>query len=180
MTYPTRIKKSWLMLCCLLALGLSACAKQIIEQDAVIAPTGEAGVDTLPAADDPGREKAGNASEGSAELRTVYFTFDSYTLQQKAVRDLQSNIAWLKQQPDVNIQIEGHCDERGTIEYNLALGERRAVAVRNYLVQQGIGAARISVISYGKERPADTGHNEHAWALNRRSVSVILPNDRAR
>jgi peptidoglycan-associated lipoprotein len=156
-----------------------SCTKGIIEQDAVIAPTGESGVDTLPAGDEPGREKAGNASEGS-ELGTIYFAFDSYTLQPKAVSALKSNTAWLKQQPDTNVQIEGHCDERGTIEYNLALGERRAVAVRNFLIQQGIEAARVSVISYGKERPADPGHGERAWARNRRAVTVILPNDRAR
>jgi peptidoglycan-associated lipoprotein len=80
----------------------------------------------------------------------------------------------LKKYPKVKVQIEGHCDERGTIEYNLALGERRANSTKKYLISLGISADRISTISYGKERPLDPGHNEEAWAKNRRAHIVVL------
>jgi peptidoglycan-associated lipoprotein len=87
---------------------------------------------------------------------------------------LKENFALLKKYPVMKFQIEGHCDERGTGEYNLALGERRANSAKNYLVSLGISAARISTISYGKERPLDPGHNEEAWAKNRRDHFVVL------
>jgi peptidoglycan-associated lipoprotein len=80
----------------------------------------------------------------------------------------------LKKYSNVKIQIEGHCDERGTVEYNLALGERRANSTKKYLTSLGISPDRISTISYGKERPADPGHNEEAWAKNRRAHTIIL------
>jgi peptidoglycan-associated lipoprotein len=86
---------------------------------------------------------------------------------------LQQNGDWLLGNPQYNIRIEGHCDERGTIEYNLALGERRASAVRDYLVSLGVDAFRIRIVSYGEEDPADPGHDEAAWARNRRGVFVI-------
>ena len=104
---------------------------------------------------------------------TVYFAFDSSALSAEAVSALDSQIAWLKKNPKVNVVIQGYCDKRGTAEYNLALGERRANAVKQYLVSQGIAADRISVISYGKERPAVLGNNEAAWAQNRRAVTVV-------
>jgi peptidoglycan-associated lipoprotein len=87
---------------------------------------------------------------------------------------LKENAALLHKYPKVKIQIEGHCDERGTNEYNLALGERRANSTRNYLISLGISPDRISTISYGEERPLDPGHNEEAWAKNRRAHFVIL------
>jgi peptidoglycan-associated lipoprotein len=80
----------------------------------------------------------------------------------------------LKKYPKVKVQVEGDCDERGTIEYNLALGERRANATKKYLVSLGVSADRISTISYGKERPLDPGHDEEAWAKNRRAHTIIL------
>jgi peptidoglycan-associated lipoprotein len=103
----------------------------------------------------------------------VFFEFDSAVLTPEARRTLERQSEWLKLFPEVAISVEGHCDERGTREYNLALGERRANAAREYLVSQGIAASRVRTISYGKERPYALGHNEEAWALNRRSVSVI-------
>jgi peptidoglycan-associated lipoprotein len=107
-------------------------------------------------------------------LKTVYFSFDQYDLDDPARTVLQANSSWLggvgKQ---VDIRVEGHCDERGTIEYNLALGERRASAVREYLVSLGVDSQRIRIVSYGEEQPADPGHTEAAWAKNRRAVSVI-------
>jgi len=105
----------------------------------------------------------------SAELGTVYFDFDKYELRSDARDTLAANAEWLKSNPGIQIQIEGHCDERGTDEYNLALGERRANAVKSYLVSLGVGDARLFTISYGEEMPADTGHNRDAWAKNRRA-----------
>lgn len=103
----------------------------------------------------------------------VFFGFDKYDLSEEAQATLQRQAAWLKANPTVTLLIEGNCDERGTREYNLALGERRATAVKNYLVTLGVSADRLSTISYGKERPVALGHNEAAWAQNRRSVSVV-------
>lgn len=103
----------------------------------------------------------------------VFFGFDRFDLTAEARSTLDSQAQWLQQYPNVSIVVEGHADERGTREYNLALGERRANSVRNYLVALGISAGRITTISYGKERPAVLGSNEAAWAQNRRGVSVI-------
>ena len=103
----------------------------------------------------------------------VFFNYDSSDLDSDAQELLQDQVAWLKQYSDVSVIVEGHCDERGTREYNLALGEKRAQSVKNYLVSLGISSDRISTISYGKERPAVVGSNDGAWAQNRRSVTVV-------
>ena len=103
----------------------------------------------------------------------VFFGYDSAELDADAQELLQDQVSWLKQYPAVSVSIEGHCDERGTREYNLALGEKRAQAVKNYLVGLGINPDRVSTISYGKERPAVVGSNDGAWAQNRRSVTTV-------
>ncbi len=103
----------------------------------------------------------------------VFFNYDSAELDSDAQELLQDQVAWLKQYSDVSIIIEGHCDERGTREYNLALGEKRAQSVKNYLINLGISSDRVSTISYGKERPAVVGSNDGAWAQNRRSVTIV-------
>ena len=103
----------------------------------------------------------------------VFFGFDQIDLLPQAQRTLQSQAEWLLMYPAINIVIQGHADERGTREYNLALGERRANAVRNFLVALNVDASRISTVSYGKERPVALGSNVTAWALNRRAVSQI-------
>ena len=103
----------------------------------------------------------------------VFFGYDSSDLDSDALELLQDQVAWLKQNSDVSITIEGHCDERGTREYNLALGEIRAQAVKNYLIGLGISPDRVSTISYGKERPAVVGSNDGAWSQNRRSVTIV-------
>jgi peptidoglycan-associated lipoprotein len=103
------------------------------------------------------------------ELRDVFFDFDKHTIRPDAARTLDANIDWLKSNASVLILIEGHCDERGTNVYNLALGERRAKATQDYLEARGVGAARITIISYGEERPACTARNEACWAQNRRA-----------
>ena len=103
----------------------------------------------------------------------VYFDYDSSELDADAQELLQDQVAWLKQYSGVGVIIEGHCDERGTREYNLALGEKRAQSVKNYLISLGISSHRVSTISYGKERPAVVGSNDGAWAQNRRSVTLV-------
>ena len=103
----------------------------------------------------------------------VFFNYDSSELDSDAQELLQDQVAWLKQYSDVSVIIEGHCDERGTREYNLALGEKRAQSVKNYLISLGISSDRVSTISYGKERPAVIGSNDGAWAQNRRSVTLV-------
>ncbi|HUV31086.1 MAG TPA: peptidoglycan-associated lipoprotein Pal [Acidobacteriota bacterium] len=109
-----------------------------------------------------------------SQFKTVYFDFDKFNLRADAKASLDANYALLNEFPDVIIKIEGHCDERGTIEYNLSLGEKRAKSAQDYLVGLGITAARISVISYGKERPVDAGHDETAWDKNRRCEFRII------
>ena len=101
-------------------------------------------------------------------LQKIYFDYNSFALRPDAISTLTENAAKIKQVPDVFIQIEGHCDERGTQEYNLSLGEKRALAVRDHLIKLGISGDRLLTISYGKERPAATGHDEGAWKQNRR------------
>jgi len=103
----------------------------------------------------------------------VFFNYDSFELDSDAQELLQDQVAWLKQHSGVSVIIEGHCDERGTREYNLALGEKRAQSVKNYLIGLGISSDRVSTISYGKERPAVVGSNDGAWAQNRRSVTLV-------
>lgn len=103
----------------------------------------------------------------------VFFDFDKAVIMAAAEKTLKRQAVWLKQYGGVTVTVEGHCDERGTREYNLALGERRANAVKNYLVALGVDAGRIATISYGKERPEALGHNEAAWSQNRRSVTAV-------
>ena len=102
----------------------------------------------------------------------VFFGYNSAELDSDAQELLQDQVAWIKQH-DVSITIEGHCDERGTREYNLALGEKRAQAVKNYLTSMGIPSGKVTTISYGKERPAVVGSNDGAWSQNRRSVTTV-------
>ena len=104
---------------------------------------------------------------------TVYFGYDQSTLTAEGQATLDRQAAFLKANPTIRIVIEGHCDERGTREYNLALGDRRASAARDYLVAKGVNASRLTTISYGKERPAVGGSNDTSYALNRRSMSKI-------
>ena len=105
-------------------------------------------------------------------LKDVFFDFDKYDIRPTDAKMLDTNAAWLKSNDNL-VLIEGHCDERGTNEYNLALGERRAKAAMNYLVGQGVQASRITIISYGKERPTCTEHSESCWAQNRRAHFLV-------
>ena len=120
-----------------------------------------------------------NIVPGSAEdLRvnvgdTVHFDYDQYAIKDEDRSTLQRQAAWLQKYPSVRVTVEGHCDERGTREYNLALGARRANAVKEYLVSLGVSTARVDTISYGKERPICTESDESCWAQNRRGVTTV-------
>jgi len=103
----------------------------------------------------------------------VYFGFNKYNISADSAEILDLQAEWLKSDPSINIIVEGHCDERGTREYNLALGERRANAVKDYLIRQGISARRIKTISYGKERPVYVGTGESVWRKNRVAITVV-------
>ena len=104
---------------------------------------------------------------------TVHFAFDQYNVEENDKAILSRQAAWLAKYPSVRVTVEGHCDERGTREYNLALGARRANAVKEYLVSQGVSTARVETVSYGKERPICTQSDEACWAQNRRGVTTI-------
>jgi peptidoglycan-associated lipoprotein len=104
---------------------------------------------------------------------TVHFATDSSDIDAESTAILTKQAAWLQKFPNVRVTLEGHCDERGTREYNLALGDRRANSAKNFLVNAGVNPSRISVISYGKERPVATGSDEDSWAQNRRAVTVV-------
>ncbi|HZX09880.1 MAG TPA: peptidoglycan-associated lipoprotein Pal [Acidobacteriota bacterium] len=107
-------------------------------------------------------------------LEMIHFDFDKYFIREDAKPVLRENAQWLKKWDGVRILIEGHCDERGTEEYNLALGEKRAKSARDYLVSRGISPDRMEIISYGKSQPIDPGHNEVAWQKNRRAQFTII------
>jgi peptidoglycan-associated lipoprotein len=160
------------------ALSLSAgCARRNRE----LPPTPPS--DSNPAdtgAADEGSGIAGTALPGSradflqsVPADRVFFETDSYSLDDEDRRTLDAQASWLARNPAVRVVIEGHADERGTREYNLALGDRRANAARNYLQSRGVAPARMQVISWGKERPAAEGHDENAWQQNRRAVTVV-------
>ena len=108
------------------------------------------------------------------QLDDIHFDFDKSDIRTDGREILQKNADWLQNNPDIKIQIEGHCDERGTAEYNLALGERRAMSTKKYLISLGISADRIYTISYGEELPIDPNHSEDSWAKNRRAHFLVI------
>lgn len=116
------------------------------------------------------REQAAAAAAG---LRDVFFAYDSWTIGDDGRQSLMHDAEWIKSNPSAQLKVEGHCDERGTLAYNLVLGEKRAKAVRNYLVELGIGANRLAVVSYGKERPFCKEHAESCYQQNRRGHLVL-------
>ena len=120
------------------------------------------------------KEEMPKYREEKGAFEDIHFDFDKYDIQENAKPVLQKIAAWLLKNPSAKILIEGHCDERGTSEYNLALGDRRARAARDYLVALGIPSGRIEMISYGKEKPICTEKTEECWAKNRRAHFVIL------
>ncbi len=141
---------------------------------------GSGGSGPLMAKADPGTAgrqveeiRAEQTASAAAGLRDVFFAYDSFAISEEGRQALARDAEWIKANPSAQLKIEGHCDERGTSAYNLVLGEKRAKAVRNYLVELGVGANRLSVVSYGKERPFCKEHNESCYAQNRRGHLVV-------
>jgi peptidoglycan-associated lipoprotein len=122
-----------------------------------------------PAAVEPAPTPAPPPPPPPAELKDINFDFDRYNIRPDAAEILKNDVKWFKQNAGKKVKIEGHCDERGTVEYNLALGQRRADSTKSYLVDLGIDAGLLETVSYGKERPVCTEHNESCWAKNRRT-----------
>lgn len=114
------------------------------------------------------------AKSSSSELKPIYFGFDSYTLSKEAKNILKSELVYFQQHPGDAIQVAGNCDERGSTQYNLALGEKRANAAKSYLIELGMEPSKVSVVSYGSERPLVQGHDESAWAQDRNAAPVVL------
>lgn len=162
------------------AAALVAACETAPEEKAATSGAGAATTTTAaaPAVSPPAAMPSGPAKGSKAEFVSevgdrIFFEFDKYNLKAGARGTLEKQAAWLNKWPAVTITVEGHCDERGTREYNLALGERRANSVKDYLVALGVNPSRIKTISYGKERPVALGSNESAWAQNRRGVTTI-------
>ncbi|HXG53559.1 MAG TPA: peptidoglycan-associated lipoprotein Pal [candidate division Zixibacteria bacterium] len=167
-----------------LALALTGCASGTAKPEAAAGTSARA---AAPSAPQPAA-KATTATSGSSldalqrgqaategPLKEIYFDFDKYDLRPDARATLKANAEWLKNNPSARVQIEGHADERGTNEYNLALGARRAQSAKDYLVSLGIGAERLSTISYGEEVPVCTEKTEECWQRNRRARFVVQP-----
>jgi peptidoglycan-associated lipoprotein len=155
-----------------LTLVISSCASSKKKVDEVAPDTSGVQADknggiALELNGDSDSNKAGG-------LKTVYFDFNSATLSSETKDALNNNAQFLKSNPKFKIQVEGHCDERGGVQFNLALGEKRAKGVREYLSAQGVEGGRVTTISFGKERPLTFGHDEAGWAKNRRANFLIL------
>ena len=132
-----------------------------------------AGADSTVGAQPSGPARGSQADLEQSAGHRVFFAYDQYTLTPQAQSTLAKQAAWLKEYPEVRVLLAGNCDERGTREYNLALGARRAEAAKSYLVSLGVDASRITTVSYGKERPIDPRSTEQAWSLNRNSTTTI-------
>lgn len=177
------LSRSVLTSCALVAVSLmfffTGCAKDEEMADAqastVMTGPGTGAPAPRPPAVDPGQRAAEMARQAREEFqnRHIYFAFDRYDLSTETQATLDRKVAFLNENREARVQIEGHCDERGTTAYNLALGERRANSAKTYLITAGVNAARLMTISYGEERPVDPGQSEAAWAKNRRAQFVI-------
>ena len=161
--------KLTLVLAAAFVFGFSACNDdKKPDQGAVQASPDQQAPATPPPAADTGA--------GALKSDTIYFGFDDYSLNSEGKDKLQKLADGMKTSAKAVVQIEGHCDERGSIEYNLALGERRAQSAKNFLTQLGVEASRVTTISYGEEKPSDAGHDEAAWAKNRRDEFNVSSN----
>ncbi len=185
------VKKSCIVMGVIFSLVvMGACAKKAVKEEPLVTGKAEEQARGKPAEEAERAEIGEKAFEESLEkkkypgmegeflesslLKDIHFAFDRYDLTPKAREILSQNAELLLKHSRLTIQIEGHCDERGTIEYNLALGDRRSTSAKQYLVALGVSPNRISTISYGEEMPVDPGHNEEAWAKNRRAHFVIV------
>lgn len=168
------IRPMALILTLILSLGLAGCGSSS-KKNGGAPGMGSANTDDQDMGSD-GMELQVNGDSDSGKagaLQTVYFAFNSSNLNSSTRASLQANAEYLKTNSDVEVQIEGHCDERGGVQYNLALGEKRAMAVKQYLVSMGVNSSRVSTISFGKERPIAFGHDESSWSKNRRANFVV-------
>jgi peptidoglycan-associated lipoprotein len=170
------IRKTTAMIAAITMLTVGACAKKAPD---TLPPAPEgSGTDTGTGTGTgvvPGSQEDFLVSVGAMGDR-IFFDLDQYNVDAQDQTTLQTQAQWLARYPAVRVTLEGHADERGTRDYNIALGERRANAAKNYLSTLGVDPNRIQVISYGKERPAALGSNEEAWAQNRRAVTVVIGN----
>jgi peptidoglycan-associated lipoprotein len=167
------------MMCLFVALMATGCAKKAADQAQEVVPPQK----TAPAETGQDMKMAGTTPADAATAQApaivtgfdkkIFFGFDKFDLNPESTEALNELAAFLKANMGIKVKIEGNCDERGTTEYNLALGDRRAKAALDYLTAQGIDAARLTTISYGKEKPADPGNNEEAWAKNRRDEFIL-------
>jgi peptidoglycan-associated lipoprotein len=159
----------------LAVLVLAGCSKnkEVAEAAPPPAPPVEAAPAPAPAPPPVEAAPVETAPSLQDQLRPVFFDYDAATLSSDAQATLDANGRLLLDNASVTVQIEGHCDERGTVEYNLSLGDRRAQSARDYLVRYGVPASRLSTVSYGEERPFATGGDEAAWAQNRRAHFVV-------
>ncbi len=169
------------------ALFAAGCAKkELVKSEEPVAPP--AAVEKAPAVTPPVEKPAPEAPAVKEEtiqettkqaapavtMETIHFDFDSYVLSAEARDILKKNAEWMSANPTAKVQVQGNCDERGSAEYNLALGENRAKAAAKYLETLGVGKDKLSTISFGKEKPVDSGHDEAAWGKNRRDDFVII------
>ena len=174
------MKKYVLVVLMGLCLVVSACSKKGAVQEEDINPeevsaiSEDISVDSEEFTNEP--VIRGNNVESISELSIIFFDFDSSSITGTELSTIKSNATYLKNNSNVNVVVEGYCDERGTTEYNLALGQRRALKVKEYYVQMGISPARIATVSYGEEMPLDKRSNEAGWARNRRAETKILVN----
>ena len=166
------IRKSTAMIAAITMLAVGACAKKAPDT----LPPAPEGTGTETPADTGIGVVPGSQEDFVANVAAdrIFFGFDQYNVDAEDQTTLRSQAEWLQRNPAVRVTLEGHADERGTRDYNIALGERRANAAKNYLASLGIDPSRINVISYGKERPAAVGSTEEAWAQNRRAVPVVI------
>jgi peptidoglycan-associated lipoprotein len=159
------VRLAWIAIAlCLVVLSVAGCARPVVKQ--TVDGGGMPG--PLPPGPAGGPVSVSDIETVQASLKLIYFDYDSYALSPQAQADAQYNADILKRAPNMSFVAEGHCDERGTGEYNLALGDRRARAVVDYLVGLGLSPQRFSTVSYGAELPVDPGHNDAAWSKNRR------------
>jgi peptidoglycan-associated lipoprotein len=160
----------------LVALGAAGCAKKAAQAPPVPPPAPPVTQTETPVptpTPTPAETPAPKSALTAADFTDVFFDLDSYALREDGKAALDKAAKLLREQPTVSLTLEGHCDERGTVEYNQALGEKRANAARDYLVNAGVPAGRVQTLSYGKERPFAEGHDESAWSQNRRAHFVV-------
>ncbi len=176
--HNNKFRGGWLISVLLLSLGLIGCPKQSPQPmsygSTPSTGSGGPGMDESAVGEDERIQERVQQEGAGGPLQDVFFSYDSFELSEEARQTLQANADWLQNNAEVKVEVEGHCDDRGTAEYNLALGAKRARAVQDYLITLGVPAERLSVISYGEELPQCTDSNESCWQRNRRGHFSVL------